>query len=520
MRRVLVAAGATVALALPASAGAQARPLATCFWEGPISTNQPSTRGFDGREFNFPEESATYWLARFNLPDGARVVLRGGYPHGRYMSLNAYSDGAPTDSLSDIDVQPDAGSTNPFLPGARRDREQRSWRVEILDETVPAERAPNTIYAQPAEGQPIELAYRVYEPDRGRDLTGDTGLPEADVVLGDGTTLRGTEACDAINDPNREIAVQTVPAETWRAATSCRPGHPAFDPVRWERFFNLDYSTASVLTDCTEAGFTARRQTPVQQRGGLYSNKDSAYIYAHLSRTFGEVVVVTGTLPVYPATRDGQEIMGAGQLRFWSLCTGESRVTTRTPDCLADRQVPIDAARRYTIAVSKAGDRPANARTECGVGWLDWGERGDGAGNPDYAVLIMRNMLVSQEFEQAIQRVPKPGAEPDTMGPYFPQSEYLSKAEFEARGCDEGPPLAAPGLRRCTRTLVVKAPRGERLRKVVVRARGRRLARVRARGARRVRVSLPQTKAKRVRVVKTTVRGRKIRSKRRAPRCR
>ena len=82
-------------------AAAQERPLATCFWEGPISTERPSTRGFDGREFNFPEESATYWLARFNLPAGARVVLRGAYPHGRYMSLNAYSDGAPTDSLSD-----------------------------------------------------------------------------------------------------------------------------------------------------------------------------------------------------------------------------------------------------------------------------------------------------------------------------------------------------------------------------------------------------------------------------------
>src|SRR5918999_294049 len=82
-------------LALQATpATAQERPLATCFWEGPISTDRPTTRGFDGRNFNFPEESATYWLARFSLPDGARLVLRGGYPHGGDISGKPHSGGA------------------------------------------------------------------------------------------------------------------------------------------------------------------------------------------------------------------------------------------------------------------------------------------------------------------------------------------------------------------------------------------------------------------------------------------
>src|SRR3954451_16280448 len=96
-----------------AAATAASHPLATCFWEGPISTQQPSTRGFDGRNFNFPEESATYWLSRFNLPSGARLRLKGRYAHGRYQSLNSYSDGAPTDALADFQTAPDPGSTNP-----------------------------------------------------------------------------------------------------------------------------------------------------------------------------------------------------------------------------------------------------------------------------------------------------------------------------------------------------------------------------------------------------------------------
>ena len=123
---------------------------------------------------------------------------------------------------------------NPFVAGNRRDRRRRGWTVDgaSTSRCPPSARAPNTLYAQPHGDAPIELAYRVYEPDRGRDLTGGTGLPAS-----------RTSPASAINDPNRDITVQTIEPELWRAGTACRPGHPAFDPVRWERFFNIDYAT-------------------------------------------------------------------------------------------------------------------------------------------------------------------------------------------------------------------------------------------------------------------------------------
>jgi hypothetical protein len=426
----------------PATPRAAKHPLATCFWEGPISTRRESTRGFDGRNFNFPEESATYWLARFNLPDGARLELRGRYPRGRYMSLNAYSDGAPTDTLSDIAIRPRPGHVNPFVAGHRRDGPRRSWRVEVLDQPVPSDpaaRERNTLYAEPGAGVPIELAYRVYEPDPGRDMTGGTGLPRARVELADGTIERGDAACARVNDPNREITVQTIPAPLWQSARSspgCDPAtNPAYDPIRWERFFNVDYASLAVISDCTQAGREGRLAMDPELRGGFYSNRDSAYIYAHLSRLFGPVVAIRGRLPRFPRTFAEPERMPGGKLRFWSLCSGESRVTVRTPDCLADRQLLRRSGRNYTVAVSTKADRPDNARARCGVAWLDWGERGDGAGDPNYGLLIMRNMLVSPGFERAIQRVPRPTAEPEVMGRFFPRSRYETVAEFEARGC-------------------------------------------------------------------------------------
>ena len=449
--RVLAVAAATLccgllaALLPPTAAHAQSEPVseppATCFWEGPISTERPTTRGFDGRNFNFPEESATYWMARFRIPAGDRVVLRGRYPHGRYMSINSYTDGEPVDALSDINIAPDPGSTNPFVAGARRDLPNRSWTVTVVPESPPADgsRQPNTIYGSQSVGEPIELFYRVYEPDPGRDLTGGGGLPEQELVRSDGSTLSGEAACAAINDPNRDIPVDTIPAEQWRTGRSAPPcdpdTNPAYDPVRWERFFNIEYASLAVVSDCTEQGRQARLSMQPEVRGGFYSNRDSAYVYAHLAQEFGPVLVIRGTLPSFPRTYELPAKMPAGDVRFWSLCTAESRVTVRTPDCLADRQVLQQSGRRYTIAVSKAGDRPANATAACGVAWVDWGERGDGAGDTGYGAVIMRNMLAAPNFRQAIQRVERPGTEAEVMGRYFPRSEYSTREEFEARGC-------------------------------------------------------------------------------------
>jgi hypothetical protein len=228
----------------------------------------------------------------------------------------------------------------------------------------------------------------------------------------------------------------------------------------------------------------------------------------HLSRGYGPLVVVQGKLPMFPRTKAGQPLMGGGQLRFWSLCTGESRVTVRTPDCLADRQVKIDPDREYTVVVSRAADRPANAAPRCGVSWLDWGENGDGAGNPDYGVLIMRNMLVSPDFGQAIQRVPRPGAEAATMGPYFPRSSYSTKEAFEARGCGKAavsgaklrlrvrPRRVRAGVRTVFRFKVVRRTNGRKraARGATVHFAGRR-AKTGRRGRARMTLTLRHTRA-------------------------
>ena len=337
---------AFLVLAAPAQAGGQAA-VDVLLGGADLHATSSSSRGFDGRTFNFPEESATYWLARFRLAEGQPLVLRGRYPHGRYMSLNAYAEGVPTDALSDVAHR-----------AGRRARPTRSWPATGATASSAAGRVTVRQRAAAGRGPRVEHALRAAvaamcrsssptastSPTAGRDLTGRRRrCREA-----------ATSRCDAINDANRDITVQTIEPALWRAGTACR--HRATRPSTRSAGSASSTSTtrpSPCCEDCTAAGFAARRMLEPAQQGGFYSNRDSAYIFAHLSRELGEIVVVRGKLPRFPRTRAGAARMGRGQLRFWSLCTGESRVTTRTPDCLADRQLALGRRRAYTVVVSK-----------------------------------------------------------------------------------------------------------------------------------------------------------------------
>jgi hypothetical protein len=154
---------------------------------------------------------------------------------------------------------------------------------------------------------------------------------------------------------------------------------------------------------------------------------------------------MTGKLPTTVPTYSGEPFFAGGtQLRYWGVCTNESLVTTKvtvTDGCAYDEQIPTDKQRHYTIVISTPGDRPDNAVKRCGVKWINWGD-GDGAPapytRPTQSLLVVRNLIPDPSFAQAAQSIPAPGLPADvtaTMGPYKPDLDYQSPAEFEARRC-------------------------------------------------------------------------------------
>ncbi len=419
--------------AMAASHSQRGQDASACFWFGPYVKDNP------GFNVGFPDTGAAYWSANIAMPVGSKIVLRGQYAHARYQSVSAYeANGAALDSLTDYQIAPDRGSRNPFLPGERRTGEKnRSFTVEIRNEAVPASyRASNTLYAKASASDRQILIFRLYVPDKNRDLTGGVGLPTPELVLADGRRMTGKAACAALNVA-AEIVPIPIPTKAQYAALRDRPGapdgFPAQNPPVFHAFYNPKFRTSCLYS--LNPGVDCRPATAPARAGGLYPNIDNNYIAAYLSRRYGKVLVFRGKLPTVPTTYNRTPRSSEGQLRYWSICQTESIATTRTTSCLYDEQVPIDSDRNYVIVSSRDSDRPKNATAKCGVGFLSWSAVGDGAGHLDDAYIYVRNLLPASSFSHANQNTKLPGDEAAVLGDYLPRGEYMSIEEFEKMGC-------------------------------------------------------------------------------------
>src|SRR5207253_1084640 len=65
----------------------------------------------------YPDESAQYYSGAYQAAPGTHIRIAGRYAHARYISFQVYDVlQRPLDGLADIQLGPDAGSSNPFLP--------------------------------------------------------------------------------------------------------------------------------------------------------------------------------------------------------------------------------------------------------------------------------------------------------------------------------------------------------------------------------------------------------------------
>lgn len=407
---------------------------AGCFWTGPFTRKNPKTN------VAVPGTEITYWGAKFRTPPGSTLTLRGAFPHARYSSLNSYDNlGASQTSLPDRDITPDPGSINPGLPGANRTATNRSYTVEVRGEAPPATPAGNTLYAAPVADGYQTIIYRVYIPDRGRDLAGGTGVPVPSLRLAGGQVLEGSDLCNQMNSIHY-FASTTMDPQTYQTLVNW-PGrdpltNPAVNPMEFSRYWNLQ-------------NVVARYKTPAEQReawrlfpnyaGTQYDNRDARYMTSGFSFRFGKVIVLKGKLPTTPRTLNGQKKMTTGQLVAWDMCIIQALVTTKTWNCVFDEQLPLRGGkkREYTIVISQRANRPKNARTRCGVWWMAPDPDGDGGGRTDVGQLLTRNVLPAENYRRSSWGVPTPFPADAirTMGPYYPKGTYTTKKSFEKRGC-------------------------------------------------------------------------------------
>ncbi len=410
-----------------------------CLWMGPVYAGA----------FNiaYPDGGAVYWATAFSMPEntpGAYLEIAGSFPQARYMSLHSYTEGgAPYDHIMDVDIQPDAGSENPYLSGSY-DGAMR-YTLRVMQGATPDVRAPNTVYFGPADKMDRSpLMIRHYIPETGDDLTGGAGLPSVTLVMPDGTRLSGQAACDALgspgpDDPKRVLfspALAQADFDQMLEKPEVSKNYLHTKKEDWDVFWDPRINLMAFMSPkLQEVMKTAARVGFLPKTSGFYANLDNQYVSITLNEDFGKVVVIEAQLPRIPDRGADMAQPENYDLRYWSLCSNESLVTTRFSDCLYDSDIALTDDRRYKIVVSKAANRPINARKECGVSWLDWGDAGDGAGHPQITALLLRNMAPNPNFGAAVQDIAGPGLEAATMGPYLPKPIYTTKAAFEGRGC-------------------------------------------------------------------------------------
>jgi hypothetical protein len=479
LRRGAVCSAAALAI-LPAAAlaqvatkavtpGTQAQgPTEKCFWGQPEANIGPidqlgETVGPGGQLG--PDTHVAYYYSRFQLPAGATVTLHGQFPHSRFMSFTSYrtvggEPGIAGTAFSDSEINPDAGSINPFVAGESRKAKNRDFTLTVSGQTAPADPAPNTLYVgqegHTEETQQVELIERLYRNDKNLATNGGVALPVPTFNPSEGGPVSEEGAvCSALSVVSGAQNIVTtkigVPSATYIKLRSELPGtkepatHPATNPIRWERFFNSGYLVAPFYRGTALEGLIPGLNSELKP--GFYPTPANAYITAYVSRLFGpnseghNILVLHAKMPTHPTTYTKDKINNSAgtQVRYWSLSNytsiSKNTLLEAGSTSLFDQQVPTNIHDEYTIVVSLPEDRPKNAKPGCGVAWMDWGSVGDKEGRPDLDLLTIRNQLSNPTFAQSIEKVLHPGEEEAVMGAYYPTGAYMTKQEFEGRKC-------------------------------------------------------------------------------------
>jgi hypothetical protein len=328
-----------------------------------------------------PDMNATYWYYAVTREPGDTTGFKfhGQFCHARYMAFNVYNDDTndfvwgsdPThrSSLSDVDIAPDAGSSNPYLLAVPRDTPDRDYTVWVVPEGSDTSGYSNVI-TFPQNLERISIFLRVYLPDRNLEgepfyLSGGVPLP----AIEDFDTRTGSPVACL---PTRHILAPDENGDPDQNDDQDDPPNPGPNTDGKVRFYRLGGA-------------------------GFYPNEDSAYLATIFDQIDDDTVAVIRVKPpTHTDTSDPAGILGAQTMvRYWSFNVYSIELTNVTA-CLADDQAVV-AADGYVYLV--LGRRPAIVEKAEGINFLPWG--------PHQKILfVYRNMFSNRYFPYSAAAVP------------------------------------------------------------------------------------------------------------------
>ena len=341
-----------------------------------------------------PDTDATYWVMPVDSSEWQSMILTGQYTKSRFFSYTTYYSTQQTSprvvaAIIDADIAPDAGSTNPFAPGA-------SETPHNYTVTFDANVTGTGNHVAWASNQTTYVVYRIYVADKGLDREAGAQLPSLTLVDMSGNQHPLAQCSSAI-----------------RVAAELKSLVSAVEGSFFAETCPTDTPQSGALT------FTASSAGP----GGFPNPVTKYYSARNLCLKSDQVIVVRGQAPDFPNTYNGSTIYqpafpGRVQVRYWSLCNNKEMTPGPAVACAADYATQLDYRNFYTYVISneRAGVTPSTPPSwlPAGTTWLRWGDP------LIQSALAFRDMLPEAGFT--------------LTGSYLPTGVYCDKDVLIAQG--------------------------------------------------------------------------------------
>lgn len=361
--------------------------------------------------------NATYYVFPFEVNTNIEIVIKGQFPYARYMSftLAGQLDNVIA-TASDKLLLPDPGSTNPFLPGADWNAENRNYTIRILSTPPPQgsehfvpEAGNNTFYAGTLkDGTPNRfglIGLRIYVPSIGYDKTGGVGLPKISYCAAKREYKSKSILCTSMNMPQQENPANAFNQDALLKCCNDKPGQ--YCDLVWSRI-----------------GIIATRL--------LQPDLNTVYILSdQIKRDPGKLLFMRWKAPTFPDTYHNIGIVGNEDMRYWSM-SFITRVGLLGLYTLSDFETIIDKSGYVNLVISFGAPRPSCVTPENGYNWVD-------VSNLPLVPLILfyRNNQASSSFPYTAKNVPEGQiVSPEVMGAYYPCGKYVDPIYFNSCSCD------------------------------------------------------------------------------------
>ena len=331
-----------------------------CFWGEPISYGGKTFRAMgyaNGQMINFMDIEASYWPARFKLAPGEKLVFARLFPPRPLLVDQLLRRRRADVVLVDVDIEPDAGSTNPFRQGARRDTpdDQRRYTITVINEPEPANRRT----ARPTRSTHVQRPSPTISWNCDTALisstsprrTPSTSAAEclwprpSSLSLPAARNARARRSALAIGQWRKRCSsapLRRTQSSSWWQAFPCTDKTPkgafcndpftapAQNPPVTEKFFGIPYSLRGLFLP-PEQRAKLKPPNSCKLAKGFEGNADNAYMMTFLNNHFGKVVEFRGRYPRTPRTYFDNKVWNQSKadLRYWSVMSGNEPSSTQ-----------------------------------------------------------------------------------------------------------------------------------------------------------------------------------------------